>query len=270
MTRDIKFSGNKPMSPPGAKAGPPLRAVAAPPPAWAAPGHVASAEHCSTCDIRHLSICSALETDELANLEAIVSGVVIPSGKLLFDEGDKAEHVYNVTRGTIRLFKALPDGRRQITGFLLPGDFLGLSARDGYAYSAEAVNDTELCRFPIRDLKHLFDRFPKLEARLLEVTGDELAAAQDQMLLLGRKTPVEKICSFLLNLSRRAERWSQPTSPVVLPMSRGDIADYLGLTVETVSRTFTKLKGEGAIELPESSRVILADIERLEELAAGD
>jgi CRP/FNR family transcriptional regulator len=224
---------------------------------------------CQTCEVRKLAICAALEDEDLHRLDAIVTHIHLDIGETLFYEGDEAGHVFTVASGTLRLHKMLPDGRRQITGFVLPGDFLGLSGRDGFSYTAEAVTEAGICRFPRRDLEALFDEFPKLEKELLWKARDELVAAQEQMLLLGRKMPAEKIASFLLGLSRRAERWEMPCDPVLLPMSRGDIADYLGLTVETVSRTFTRLKSEGVIELPEAHRVMLSKRERLEELAEG-
>ena len=224
---------------------------------------------CQKCEVRQLAICAALEDEDLHRLDAIVTHIYMDAGETLFYETDEAGHVFTVASGTLRLHKMLPDGRRQITGFVLPGDFLGLSGRDGFSYTAEAVTEAGICRFPRRQLEALFDDFPRLEKEILWKARDELVAAQEQMLLLGRKMPAEKIASFLLGLSRRAERWEMPSDPVLLPMSRGDIADYLGLTVETVSRTFTRLKSEGVIELPEAHRVVLSDRERLEELADG-
>ena len=224
---------------------------------------------CQSCEVRDLAICSALDESELHRLDAIVAHLHLDPGETLFYEGDEAGHVFTVVTGTLRLHKMLPDGRRQITGFVFPGDVLGLATGEGYSYTAEAVTEAGVCRFPTRRLEALFDEFPKLEKRLLGKARDELVAAQEQMLLLGRKAPAEKIASFLLGLSRRAERWDMPSDPVLLPMSRGDIADYLGLTVETVSRTFTRLKSQGVIALPESHRIVLADRERLEVLAEG-
>ncbi len=224
---------------------------------------------CQSCEVRQLAICSALDESELYRLDAIVSHIHLDVGETLFYEGDEPGHVFTVATGTLRLYKMLPDGRRQITGFVFPGDFLGLATQEGFSYSTEAVTEAGLCRFPTRRLRALFDEFPKLETRLLSKARDELIAAQEQMLLLGRKAPAEKIASFLLGLSRRVERWNMPANPVLLPMSRGDIADYLGLTVETVSRTFTRLRSEGVIELPESHRVVLVDLERLADLAEG-
>ena len=224
---------------------------------------------CESCEVRELAICGALDEEELVKLDRAVVHLRFDPGQTIFFEGDDQGYVYNVATGTVRLYKMLPDGRRQITGFVLPGDFLGLSARGKFSYSAEAVTEAGLCRFAARELEALFDEFPKMEKRLLGKARDELVAAQEQMLLLGRKAPAEKLASFLLGLSRRAERWGLPASPVVLSMSRGDIADYLGLTIETVSRTITRLKTEGVIALPESHRVVLVDRERLEELAEG-
>ncbi len=226
-------------------------------------------ELCRNCEIRHLAICAALDESELFRLDAIVGHIHLEPGETLFYEGDEPGYVYTLASGTIRLHKLLPDGRRQITGFVMPGDILGLATRHGFSYSAEAVTEAGVCRYPTRKLEALFDEFPKLEKRLLSKARDELAVAQDQMLRLGRKTPAEKIASFLLGLSRRAERWDMPSNSLLLPMSRSDIADYLGLTVETVSRTFTRLRSEGVIELPESHRVVLVDLERLADLAEG-
>ncbi len=254
----------RPARAPGGASG---RAICAP--CGAANRHVAGLPDCAASDVRGYTFCSELADDEIGEVQAIVRQIRLVSGQLLFQEGDEAQYVFNVTQGIIKLYKLLPDGRRQITGFVLPGDFLGLSGRDGFSYTAEAVTEAGVCRFPRPGLEALFDEFPKLEKELLWKARDELVAAQEQMLLLGRKMPAEKIASFLLGLSRRAERWEMPSDPVLLPMSRGDIADYLGLTVETVSRTFTRLKSEGVIALPEAHRVVLRDRDRLEELADG-
>jgi CRP/FNR family transcriptional regulator len=177
--------------------------------------------------------------------------------------------VFNVTAGAVKVYKLLADGRRQMTGFLFPGDFLGLANEKTYAYSAEAITHTMLCRFPRRKLQRLLEEYPKMEHRLLAMASHELAAAQEQMLLLGRKTAREKIASFLLMLSRRATQRGQAGDPVSVPMSRNDIGDYLGLTTETVSRAFTQLKQSGSINLLQGGKVKLADRDRLESIAEG-
>lgn len=224
---------------------------------------------CEACSIRHLTLCAALDPDELMEISRIVTTLELGPGEPLFDEAEPAAHMFNVTAGTMKVYKLLPDGRRQVTGFLFPGDFLGLANEDSYAYSAEAVTHATLCRFQRRKLEGLLQRFPQLESRLLSMAGHELAAAQDQMLLLGRKTAREKIASFLLMLSERASRRGQPRDPVSVPMSRTDIGDYLGLTTETVSRTFTQLKSTGIIQLLAGGKVALANAEDLSDIAEG-
>jgi len=235
----------------------------------AVPREGSVASPCSACSIRNLTICAPLNDVEQAQMAAIVTNVEIEAGTPLFDEGEPAEHVFNVTEGTLRIYKLLPDGRRQVTGFLFAGDFLGLANDENYAYSAEAVTPCKLCRFPRQKLEHLMERFPKVEQRLLSIASNELAAAQEQMLLLGRKTAREKIASFLLLLARRARQRGRSESPVSVPMSRTDIGDFLGLTTETVSRTFTQLKQSGLIRLLPNNEVELTGREELEDIAGG-
>jgi CRP/FNR family transcriptional regulator len=231
----------------------------------------ADASHdCLNCSIRQLTICAALKPNELEQMERIVTHKQIARGHNLFEENQPADHVYNLAEGALRLFKLLPDGRRQIIGFALPGDFIGLASGNRCSYSAEAVVDVSVCRFKRDELNEMLRRFPPLEHRLLALANDELAAAQEQMLLLGRKNPVEKLASFLFSLSKRLERLGDSSGTMTLPMTRADIADFLGLTIETVSRSFTKLKSAHAIALPAPDRVQIADIDRLEALARGE
>lgn len=224
---------------------------------------------CNTCEVRDFAACAPLTPDEQRQLVAIMSSVEIAAHQPIFDEADSAEHVFNVTGGAVKIYKLLPDGRRQVTGFLLPGDFLGLTHKEAYAYSAEALVDTKLCRFPRRKLEKLLDDVPKLEQRLLGMASHELAAAQDQMMLLGRKSAKERLVSFLLMMSGAATRHGKPGNPVSLPMNRSDIADYLGLTIETVSRTFTQLRTQKLIELVDEKQIRLLKPEALREIATG-
>jgi CRP/FNR family transcriptional regulator len=224
---------------------------------------------CAACDVRGLTFCAGLAPEDIGRISAIVTRQKLPAHQTLFHEGDAAEYVYNLTRGAMKLYKLLPDGRRQITGFLLAGDFLGLAGKDGYSYSAETVTDVDLCRFSRRKLDALFEQYPQLERRMLKLATDELIAAQDQMLLLGRRTAAEKVASFLLRLCERERVRGQPGNPVSLPMTRGDIADYLGLTIETVSRTLSQLKRDKLIHQLSLSELELLDEERLTALAEG-
>ncbi len=227
-----------------------------------APGSV-----CETCDIRETAICGVLNPDELPRLNAIVAAQNVAPQQAVFFEGDPADTLYNVTRGCVRLSKMLADGRRQVTGFLLPGDFLGLAYYESYAYTAEAVDAVRLCVFPREKFQALLTEFPQFERRLLSRASNELASAQDQLLLLGRKGAKEKLASFLLLLGRRARLRGTVDGALDLPMTRNDIADYIGLTTETVSRTFTKLVDEAVLELPSPQHVLIKRPEVLEDLA---
>jgi CRP/FNR family transcriptional regulator len=191
-------------------------------------------------------------------------------GEIVFAQGDEQDNIYEVVRGMICLYKLLPDGRRQVTGFLSTGQLLPASGIDGIcAVTAEAVTDVTVCRYPRPAFERLIDEVPGFARRLLAMTSNELQAAQDQMLLLGRKVAAEKVASFLLLMAER-QGVEVGTGSVDVPMTRADIADYLGLTVETVSRTFTRLKRDRLIDLPTPNLVRVRDPERLEELAAGD
>ena len=224
---------------------------------------------CDTCRAREFSACAPLTGEEQTRLASIMRTVNVAPHCPIFDEANRAEYVFNITAGAVKIYKLLGDGRRQITGFLFAGDFLGLIHNEAYAYSAEALVPTKLCRFPRRRLEVLLAEIPHLEQRLLAMASHELAAAQDQMVLLGRKPARERVVSFILMLSDSATRHGRPNDPVFLPMSRSEIADYLGLTTETVSRAFTSLKKQGLIELLDEKRVRLCRMSALQEIAEG-
>jgi CRP/FNR family transcriptional regulator len=224
---------------------------------------------CFHWDVWDRAMCAALEPHELHRLNAIVTEVQLEKNLTVFHQEDPATHVFNVTGGVVRLSKMLGDGRRQVTGFMFPGDFFGVSYGDVYVYGAEAVNHVRLCRFPRDKLIASFDDMSKLERWMLAVASNELVAAQDQMLLLGRKTATEKLASFILLLARRADTADHSATSVNLPMTRMDIGDYLGLTTETVSRGLGKFVNDGLIELPSPGRILLKDRDALDEMAKG-
>ena len=230
--------------------------------------HGRSANGCDDCKVRLFSVCGALDPSELDELDRISQVRHFDPKTALFDQGALAGSVFNVTEGIVRLYKSLPDGRRQIVGFALPGDFLGLALMDRYGVAAEAVTKVKVCRFARSAFLAYVDGRPHLLRRLHEFAGHELSLAQDQMLLLGRRTAEEKVAAFLLNLQTRYGRIGTTSVNVPLPMSRQDIADYLGLTIETVSRTMTKLSRDKAVlVVPDGVRLLNAG--RLEQLAAA-
>jgi len=182
---------------------------------------------------------------------------------MLFIEGDPANFLYTVVRGTFQIYKLLPDGRRQITGFLFPGDFLGLASDDVYAYSSEAVTDTALYQYKFEELEALLTRYPEMGNRLFSIASHELVEAQEQMLLLGRKTVTEKVTSFLLAFAERAAQRGEGRDVLFIPMSRHAIADYLGTTTETVSRTLSQFRRDGLISSPSNNQIEILDRDAL-------
>lgn len=225
---------------------------------------------CATCEARAFSVCNSLGVDDLAGLDAIAERVTLRAGEALVREGETADHLFNITSGSVRVYKLLPDGRRQITGFLFAGDFVGLATGPDYAFSAEAIEDATLCRFRKSEYRDLIRERPTLEAALLDRATHELAAAQNQMLLLGRKTARERIASFLLDLPERDPIRPQVADEVHLPMTRAEIADYLGLTIETVSRELTKMKTTGLIRMRSLNDFHIEQPDRLRALADGE
>ncbi|PKU26278.1 Crp/Fnr family transcriptional regulator [Telmatospirillum siberiense] len=213
-----------------------------------------------------MAFCAGLSTQQFRRFMTVLGQASIDPGVTIFREGDPALNLYTITAGAVKLYKLLSDGRRQITAFLFPGDFFGLSVHEGYAYTAESMTPVVLCRFPRRKLEALFDELPMLEKKLLGATTQELAAAQEQMLLLGRKTARERVATFLVVLWRRL---GDKTPVFALPMSRSDIADFLGLTIETVSRTLTGLKRDGLIALPDANHVAIQRLDDLLCIAEG-
>ncbi|HYG05053.1 MAG TPA: helix-turn-helix domain-containing protein, partial [Stenotrophomonas sp.] len=219
--------------------------------------------------MRGRAVCSALSDDEMAALDQVTQPLQLEGGATLARAGDPRQYVYTLTQGALRLVRTLPDGRRQITGFVLPGDYVGLTDTPRHRHDIEAIGESRVCRTPVPEMRRLRERYPQLERKLMQRTSMELAAAQDTGLLLARLQPSERLAQFLLRLGARAELDGQPSHSVHLPMSRGDIADHLGLTMETVSRTFTKLRQQHLIALPQLHRVEILDLPALQRLA-GD
>lgn len=214
-----------------------------------------SAVACVDCDVRHMAVCAALDDQDLGALEAIMTSKDLEANEVLIEEGDAKKRVYSLTSGMLRIYSLLSDGRRQIVGFLVPGDYLGLADDDFYSHTVEAVVPSQLCGFSVKEMEALMDRFPRLTARLHQMTRAALRASNGNQLVLGRLAPVEKLASFLLVLATRSERRGDKSNIVHLLMNRTDIADYLGLTIETVSRSFTKLRMQGLIQLKDANTV---------------
>lgn len=179
------------------------------------------------------------------------------SGQPIYFQGSVNHSVYNVTYGTVRLDRGLPDGRRQVIGFALPGDFLGLSQNKTNAFSATAIGDVTVHRFNRDAFSSFLDLRPSLLRRLYDLAGHELNIAQEHLTVMGSMSSIERVASFLVSFRKRWERIEGHSATIPLPMTRQDIGDHLGLTIETVSRAITKLAQDKIIlVVPGGVRVI--------------
>jgi len=224
---------------------------------------------CFGCPVRDSAVCNALATKDLADLRRSGSKRLLTAGEALCWQGDAATQVYTLTRGVLRLSKLLSDGRRQVAGFAFPGDFLGVTMEDEHPFTAEAVDDAELCQFSRARFDAFVEGHPELERRLYSAAARELSATRDQLMLLGRKTAAERLATFILQMTRRTGQTAGAPLQASLPMSRMDMADYLGLRIETVSRELGALKAARLVRMTGVHELHVLAPERLTDLAAG-
>ena len=204
---------------------------------------------------------------DLIALQNIGTKLRFHHNQTIFNEGDPADHAYRVLSGAVRLCKHLSDGRRQIMQFLFPGDLFSFMELAGHSLTAEAVNDVVLLSYPQRQIVHLGAQDPSLRERFVILMSQRLHRMHDHLMLLGRQTALERVSSFLLSLKERMG--AKEGSPLDVPMSRQDIADYLGLTIETVCRVLSKLRRSRAISIPNIHELVLNDVDALYTLAEG-
>ncbi|NYZ63885.1 Crp/Fnr family transcriptional regulator [Luteimonas deserti] len=223
---------------------------------------------CDGCLSRHLAVCAALPAAETHALEAAAGEVMLAAGATLAHEGAARREVYTVTRGMLRRVRLLPDGRRLVAGFLMPGDFIGFSGAPAYRHTIEAITESVLCVFPMQSMRRLCERYPELESGMLAQACAELDATRASLMLLARMGPSERLAGFLIDLAERQRLRGGTAHHVDLPMTRADIADHLGLTIETVSRSFTRLRQAGTIAFDDPRRIDLVDLPALR-AAAG-
>lgn len=228
---------------------------------------------CENCPIRYRAVCASCEAPELERLDTTKYYRRYEAGQVVTLAGDRMDFVGSVVSGVGGLSQTMEDGRTQMVGLLLPSDFLGRPGRDSSPYTVTALSDLLLCCFRRKPFEELLRSTPRIAARLLDMTLDDLDAAREWLLLLGRKSAREKIASFLAVLARREAslRQSRPQGRVEidLPVTRETMSDYLGLTIETVSRQISALKREGIIALEGTRRIVVPDFHRLV-LESGD
>ncbi len=205
--------------------------------------------------MRDHSVCVGLQANELYRLAELTTVLEGKPGEILFFEGDPSRHFFTIRKGVVRLVRAFPDGRRSIIGFLHDGDFLGgRFGERSYQATAEAITDIEYCRILTSDLRRLTEEFPGLEHQLLAMSADRMTAAENHIVLLSRKTAIEKVAAFLLACQEKEDA-EVPPDRFELPMSRTDIADYLGLTIETISRVMAKLADSSLISIRDARQI---------------
>lgn len=220
---------------------------------------------CDTCLVRNRAICAAMDSTEIEALNMIGRRRDLAPGEALMWEGEDSVIVANVIEGVLKLSTGTEDGREQIVGVVYPSDFIGRPFGETTGYGVTALTDARVCVFSRRDFDTFARSHPALEHKLLERTLAELDRTRRWMLLLGRKSAGEKLASFLLEMSERLVDQGcqgtpeQPLQRFTLPFSRQQIADVLGLTIETVSRQFTRLKGDCVVDLPSRREVAILD-----------
>ena len=224
-------------------------------------------KECWNCPIKHQAVCARCEPDELSRLEEIKYYRNYEAGQPVIWAGDHMEFVDSVVTGIASLSQTMEDGRTQMVGLLLPSDFIGRPGRDSAPFDVVAVSDLTICCFRKKPFEDLMTTTPHIGARLLEMTLDELDSAREWMLVLGRKTAREKIASLLAIIARRdaALKKHAPRDGMHfdLPLTREAMADYLGLTLETVSRQISALKKSGIIELDGKRKVVIPSLDSL-------
>lgn len=229
-------------------------------------------ERCLYCNGRAMSICNVIDLADLPALVGESEELHFSAGERFIHEGMPAVDFYVIASGMVKIFNILADGRRQIISFARSGDFLGLAAEETYEFAVEAVQDVKLCRFSHHSIGRLIEKFPQLEKRLRDEARRELMRLQRRLLALGRQTAREKVASFLLDhvhLSCGGCKDRKEPVAVFLPMTRYDIADYLGLTIETVSRMMRNFEREKLIEITTINYIKLINEDRLNAIEKG-
>ena len=229
---------------------------------------------CAECPIRHRAVCAQCDRDELDELERIKSYRTYAPGDAIAWAGESMPLVGSVVEGVAMLSSTLSDGRRQMVGLLLPSDFLGRPGRCRLAYDVVAVTPITFCMFRKSEFERMIHRSPRIEHRLLEMTLDELDAAREWMVLLGRKSARERIASLFVSMARRdaALHRQLPRDGLRFPLyiTREAMADYLGLTIETVSRQISALRRDGLVVLGQNRMVHVPDFSDLVGESGGE
>lgn len=223
---------------------------------------------CMACTVRAKSFCGAIPVRNLDSLAQSRRLVRFDRRQTIVCEGTPAVSLYNIVSGVVKLYRSLSDGRTQIIGFRFPGESFAIPDTEKYTTTAEALTFVEVCRFSRSRLKRFSQQFPQVQAKLLEMSHRYLTTAEDQIFLLGRKTAREKVASFLLRYGGKFDP-GRTDKDWRFPMTRTEIADFLGLTTETVSRVLASLARENLITVGLSHSVRLLNVDVLRRIAGN-
>jgi len=219
---------------------------------------------CNDCPIRYRAVCAECDADELAVLEQMKTYRSFDAGANLAEAGEDLDHFSSIVTGCATMSRTLEDGRRQTVGLLLPSDFIGRPGRGQSAFDVQALGPVTLCRFERHSFERLVRETPHIASRLMTMSLDELDAARDWAVVLGRMTAREKLAAFLVSLARRLAQgagghWPSGDVTMQLPLTREELADHLGLTIETTSRQMTALRKDGLIDLRPARGISIPD-----------
>jgi len=224
---------------------------------------------CRSCQARHGVVCGALSSGQLKDLARHSLRRKMEAGCEIIAQGSESSFYSNIMRGVVKLCKVMPDGRQQIVGLQFAPDFVGRPFVRESTLSAEAATDAEICLFPRNLLDRMISDTPELQRSLHDQALRELDAAREWMLTLGRRTAEEKVASLLHLIATHAEPQTPCSTAFDLPLSRAEIADFLGLTIETVSRQMTKLRKRGVIRIENFRHIVVPDMDELERMISG-
>jgi CRP/FNR family transcriptional regulator len=230
----------------------------------------AGADVCVKCGSRSLGLCAPLDIAALDDMASESERQTLDVREAVFHQGDPARYVYTLTEGMARLTRVLPDGRQSVIGFRFAGDILGFTPAKEHAFGAEMLTRGTICRLDRRRLEQMFRRYPVLERRFLDLCMKELAASQDHILALGRFSAEERVAAFLVSLAEAQECRNHAGPVFDLPATRADIGEFLGLTLETVSRAISAFRKRGWIRLHGHSGIELIDRVALIGLGSGE
>lgn len=228
-----------------------------------------SAISCGNCRLGTICLPLALEADDIVRLDEIVQrGRPLQKNEHLYREGDEFDSVYAVRSGTIKAYRITGDGQEQVTGFYFPGEILGMDgiSKDRYASSAKALETAAVCEIPFNRLEELSSQMPSLQRHFFQLMSQEITSDQQLITLLSKNSAEERVAALLIGISMRNARRKLSKTSFRLPMSRTDIGNFLGLTVETVSRVIGRFSKQGLIEV-DSKEISLLDIDGLKEIA---